>query len=133
MGLFGMILTAVLAAVLLAIVIVKYLPLKLRWIASILLMALSVFLISKIYYGIMQPIIFNKQKVTKFAKVVNQLKIIRDAEVKHLEVLGRYTKNKDSLIRFIDSAQVALTETKTIVEKEDRGGGKWQRLCGTWV
>jgi len=43
--------------------------------------------------------------------------------VKHLEVLGRYTKNKDSLIRFIDSAQVALTETKTIVEKEDRGGG----------
>ena len=123
MGLFGMILTAVLAAVLLAIVIVKYLPLKLRWIASILLMALSVFLIYKIYYGIMQPIIFNKQKVTKFAKVVNQLKIIRDAEVKHLEVLGRYTKNKDSLIKFIDSAQVALTETKTIVEKEDRGGG----------
>ena len=123
MELIGMILAAVLAAVLLAIIIVKYLPLKLRWIASILLMVLSVFLIYKIYYGIMQPIIFNKHKVTKYAKVIKQLKIIRDAEVKHFEVLGKYTKDKAGLIKFIDTAQVALTETKTIVEKEDRGGG----------
>jgi len=123
MGLLGMILAAVIVAVLLAIVIVKYLPLKLRWIASLLLLVLTVFLVYKIYYGIMEPILFNKNKVIKYSKVVNNLKIIRDAEVKHFEVTGEYTKDKAGLIQFIDTAKIALTETKTIVEKEDRGGG----------
>ncbi|WP_299052238.1 hypothetical protein [uncultured Polaribacter sp.] len=123
MGLLGMILAAVLVAVLLAIVIVKYLPLKLRWVASLLLLGATVFLVYKIYYGIMQPIIFNKNKVIKYAKVVDNLKIIRDAQVKHFEITGNYTKDKAGLIRFIDTAKLALTETKTIVEKENRGGG----------
>ena len=123
MGLLGMILAAVLVAVLLAIVVVKYLPLKLRWIASLLLLVLTVFLVYKIYYGIMQPIIFNKNKVIKYSKVIENLKIIRDAQVKYMEVTGNYTKDKAGLIKFIDTAQLALTETKTIVEKEDRGGG----------
>ena len=123
MGLLGMILAAVLVAILLAYIIVKFLPLKLRWIASILLLALTVFLVSKIYYGIMEPILFNKNKVVKYSKVVQNLKIIRDAQVKHFEVTGTYTKDKNALIKFIDTAKLALTETKTIVEKENRGGG----------
>ncbi len=123
MGLLGMILAAVLAAVLLAIVVVKYLPLKLRWIASLLLLVLTIFLGYKIYYGIMEPINFNKNKVKKYAKVVENLKIIRDAEVKYYEVNGIYTKDKAGLIKFIDSAQMALTQTKTIVEIVNTGGG----------
>jgi hypothetical protein len=123
MGLLGMIFGAIIAAVLLAFVIVKFLPLKLRWVASILLLALTVFLIVKIYSGIMEPINFNKQKITKYAKVVENLKIIRDAQVKHFQVTGKYTKDKAALIRFIDSAKLALTETKTIVVKERKGGG----------
>jgi len=123
MGLLGMILAAVLVAVLIAIVIVKFLPLKLRWIASLLLLALSVFLVVKIWSGIMEPINFNKNKVKKYAKVVEKLKIIRDAQVKHFEVTGKYTKDKAGLIQFIDTAKLALTETTTIVEKENRGGG----------
>jgi hypothetical protein len=71
----------------------------------------------------MEPINFNKIKVTKYAKVVESLKIIRDAQVKHFEVTGSYTKDKAGLIKFIDTAQLALTETTTIVEKEDKGGG----------
>ena len=118
-----MILAAVLVAVGLAVVVVKYLPLKLRWIASLLLLIVSIFLGFKIYNGIMEPINFNKDKVVKYAKVVESLKIIRDAQVKHYEVNGTYSKNKMGLIKFIDSAQLALTETKTIVVKEDRGGG----------
>ena len=123
MGLLGMILAAVLVAVLLAIVVVKYLPLKLRWIASVLLLVLTIFLGYKIYYGIMQPIIFNKNKVAKYAKVIESLKIIRDAEVKYYEVNGIYTKDKAGLIKFIDSAQLALTVTKTVVEVINTGGG----------
>lgn len=118
-----MILAAVLVAVLLAIVIVKYLPLKYRWIASSLLLLLTVFLVFKIYNGIMEPINFNKKKVAKFAKVVKSLKIIRDAEVKHFEVTGKYTNDKAGLIQFIDSAQLALTETKDTIIKVNKGGG----------
>ncbi|MDG1743916.1 MAG: hypothetical protein P8H19_04900 [Polaribacter sp.] len=123
MGLLGMILAAVLVAVLLAIVVVKYLPLKFRWIASSLLLLLTVFLVFKIYNGIMEPINFNKKKVAKFARVVKSLKIIRDAEVKHFEVTGKYTNDKAGLIQFIDSAQLALTETKDTIIKVNKGGG----------
>tara|TARA_B110001450_G_scaffold63061_1_gene59914 strand:- start:1056 stop:1790 length:735 start_codon:yes stop_codon:yes gene_type:complete len=123
MGLLGMILAAVLVAVLLAIVVVKYLPLKFRWIASSLLLLLTVFLVFKIYNGIMEPINFNKKKVTKFAEVIKSLKIIRDAEVKHFEVTGKYTNDKAGLIQFIDSAQLALTETKDTIIKVNKGGG----------
>ena len=123
MGLLGMILVAVLAAVLLAYVVVKFLPLKLRWIASLLLMVVAVFLGMKIYDGIMEPIKFDKEKVERYTDVVESLKIIRDAQIKHYEVKGTYTKDKAGLIRFIDTAKLALTETKTVVEKVDKGGG----------
>ncbi|WP_439127447.1 hypothetical protein [Polaribacter sp.] len=123
MGLIGMILAAVLVAVLLAIVIVKFLPLKLRWIASLLLLFLAIFLGYKIYNGIMEPINFNKNKVKKYAPVIKKLKIIRDAEVKFNEATGNYTADKNVLIKFIDSAKLALTNTRTIVEKVNRGGG----------
>ena len=123
MNLILMILGAVLVAVLIAYVIVKFLPLNLRWIPSILLLALAIFLGYKIYGGIMEPIKFNKEKVVKYAEVVNSLKIIRDAEVKYYEVYGKYTKDKAGLIQFVDTAQLALTETKTIVEQVNKGGG----------
>jgi len=123
MNLILMILGAVIVAVLIAYVIVKFLPLNLRWLPSILLLVLAGFLGWKIYGGIMEPIQFNEEKVVKYAGVVNSLKIIRDAEVKYYEVNGKYTNDKVGLIQFIDTAQLALTETKTVVEKVNKGGG----------
>jgi hypothetical protein len=123
MSLLLMIIGAVLVAVLLAFAIVKYLPLKLRWIPSILLLVLAIFLGFKIYGGIMEPIEFNKEKIKKYAPVVENLKIIRDAEIKFYEKYGRYTNNKDLLIAFVEQAKLALTESRTIIEKENRGGG----------
>ena len=123
MSLILMIVGAIVVAALVAFIIVKYLPLKLRWIPSVLLLILTVYLGFQIYDGIMKPINFNKNKVVRFEKVIKNLKIIRDAEVKFYEVNGTYTKDKQGLIQFIDTAQLALTETKTVVEKENRGGG----------
>ena len=123
MNLILMILGALIVAVLIAYVIVKFLPLNLRWLPSILLLVLAGFLGWKIYGGIMEPIQFNEEKVVKYAGVVNSLKIIRDAEVKYYEVNGKYTNDKVGLIQFIDTAQLALTETKTVVEKVNKGGG----------
>jgi len=118
-----MILGAVLASVLIAFIIVKYLPLKLRWIPSVLLVVLAVFLGSQIYNGIMEPIKFASEKVERYTRVVKSLKIVRDAEVKFYEVNGKYTKDKLGLIKFIDNDSIALTETKTIVEQVNKGGG----------
>lgn len=127
MGLLVPILAAVVVAVLFAFVIVKYLPLKFRWIVSILLLFLAIFLGYKIYDGIMKPINFNISKKAKYAKVIKQLKIIRDAQVAHYEVTGNYTANKEGLIQFIDSAQFAITESRDTVIKVNKGT-RWNPL-----
>ena len=119
-----MIVGAVLLAVLIAYVIVKYLPLKLRWIPSVLLLLVAILLGVKIFNGIMQPILFAEEKVKRYKPVIKSLKIVRDAEIKYYEVTGKYTKDKAGLIQFIDTAQLALTETKTIVQTVNKGS-KW--------
>lgn len=124
MSLILMILGAVLVAFLIAYVIVKYLPLKLRWIPSVLLLVLAIFLGVKIFNGIMQPILFAEEKVERYKPVIKSLKIIRDAEIKYYDVTGKYTTDKAGLIQFIDTAQLALTETKTVVETVNKGS-KW--------
>ncbi len=116
---------AVIIAFALAFLVVKYLPLKLRWLASLVLLILSCFLVYKIYIGIMAPINFDKRKVKVYSKVINNLKIIRDAEVAFYEVNGDYTKDKDLLIRFIDTAQRAIIEVRDTVMKVNKGS-KWQ-------
>jgi hypothetical protein len=123
MNLILMIIGAILAAVAIAFVVVKYLPLKLRWIPSVILLLLAIFLGLKIYDGILEPIKFNEEKIEKFSVVVDNLKIIRDAEVKYYEVNSQYTNDKAGLINFINTARLAITETKTIVEKINKGGG----------
>jgi hypothetical protein len=86
-------------------------------------MVLAVFIGFKIYSGVMEPINFNAEKVKKYAPVVENLKIIRDAEIKFFEKYGRYTNNKELLIAFIEQAKLALVETRTVVEKVNKGGG----------
>lgn len=123
MNLLLMILAAVIVAFLVAVAIVKFVPLKMRWLVSILLLAASVFLVYKIYGGIMEPINFDKDKKVRYAKVINNARLIRDAEIKYKEAKGTYTNNKDSLIAFIENGKLVLTETKNVEEKVDRGGG----------
>lgn len=123
MNLLLMILAAVVVAFLLAVLIVKFVPLKMRWLISILLLAATAFLAYKIWGGIMEPINFAKDKKVRYAKVIKNLKLIRDAEVKYKDVNGTYTNSKDSLLNFIQTGKLALTETTNVEEKVDRGGG----------
>ncbi|WGH75734.1 hypothetical protein P8625_00800 [Tenacibaculum tangerinum] len=123
MNLVLMILAAFVVAFLLAVLVVKFVPLKMRWLVSLLLLGATAFLGYKIYNGIMEPINFNKNKKGRYAKVIKNLKLIRDAEIKYKEVKGTYTNNKDSLINFIQTGKLALTETNNVEEKVDRGGG----------
>jgi hypothetical protein len=120
-----LIILAVVATFGFAYLIVKYLPLKYKWIVSLVLVFTGTLLVFKIYDGIMKPINFNKNKRVKYVKVIQHLKIIRDAELAFYKVNGKYTDNKEGLIQFIDSAQFAITEVRDTVVKVNKGS-KWQ-------
>jgi hypothetical protein len=110
-----------------AFLIVKYLPLKLRPLVSILLIVLAVLLTWKIYDGVMKPIKFHKDKTVVYAKVIDQLKMVRDGQIAHKEVTGKYSKSISGLVQFVDTAQFAITNTTTVVEKVNKGT-KWQPI-----
>lgn len=108
---------------LLAYAIVNFIPRKLHWIISIILIILAVLLVYKINFEIGKPIKFNKEKKIKYAKVINNMKIIRDAEVAHKKVTGTYTSNGENLIQFIDTAKFALTQIRNVPKTINLGGG----------
>lgn len=120
-----LIILAVVATFGFAYLIVKYLPLKFKWIISLVLVFLGAFLVFKIYDGIMKPINFNKDKRIKYVKVIQNLKIIRDAELAYYKVNGNYSDNKEGLIQFIDSAKFAITEVRDTVIQVNKGS-RWQ-------
>ena len=115
------IILAILAVAGLAYLIVNKLPSKVKPIVSIVLWAIIITLSYNIYQSIMKPIHFNKAKKVKYAKVIENLKIIRDAELAYAEVNRRFTKNPQDLINFIDKDSFAITEIKNIVVTEQRG------------
>lgn len=117
------IVAGVIVTALLAYAVVNFIPRKLHWIVSIILIALAAFLVYKINFEIQKPITFNKEKKVKYARVIENLKIIRDAEVAHKRVTGTYTADGDALIQFIDTAKFAITETKNVPKTIDLGGG----------
>lgn len=115
------IIAAILVVWLLSYLIVNKVPKKLRPIISIILWVFIIFLGYKIYQSIMGPIEFNKEKKVRYSLVIENLKIIRDAEVAHKEVTGNFTDKPANLISFIDTAKFAITETNNIVITEQRG------------
>ena len=117
------IVAGIIVTFLLAYVIVNFIPKKLHWIISILLIGLAAFLAYKINFEIQKPINFNKEKKIKYAKVITNLKMLRDAEVAHKKVTGVYTANGENLIKFIDTAKFALTQTKNVPKTINVGGG----------
>ncbi|WP_298366487.1 hypothetical protein [uncultured Lutibacter sp.] len=117
------ILAGILVTGLLAFAIVNYIPRKLHWIVSIILIGLAALLVYKINFEIRKPIKFNKEKKVRYAKVIENLKIIRDAEVAHKKVTGKYTDNGENLIKFIDTAKFALTQTRNVPKTINVGGG----------
>ena len=120
-----LIILAIVATFGFAYLIVKYLPLKYKWVVSLVLVFTGALLVFKIYDGIMKPINFNKDKRVKYVKVIKHLKIIRDAELAYYKVNGNYTNNKEGLIQFIDSAKFAITEVRDTVIKVNKGS-RWQ-------
>lgn len=122
------ILAAIAITALLAYAIVKLIPRKLHWIITVLLLAVALFLVYKINFEIMKPVAFNKEKKVRYAKVIKNMRIIRDAEVAHKRVTGKYTANGEALIQFIDTAKFAITQTRNVPKKVHVGGGIYKEI-----
>jgi hypothetical protein len=73
---------------------------------------LAIFFSYKIYDSINGPINFNNTKNERYAKVINQLKLIRKAQIAHKDVKGIYSNNFDSLVKFIDNGIFTLIEKR---------------------
>ncbi len=77
-----------------------------------ILWILAIFFSYKIYDSINGPINFNKTKNERYAVVINKLKLIRKAQIAHKDVNGIYSKNFDSLVKFIDNGIFTLIEKR---------------------
>jgi hypothetical protein len=82
---------------------------------------LIVFFGYKLYHSIYEPVKFNKLKKERYSVVIDKLVDIRDAQLAFKEVNGEYAGNFDKLIKFIDTAQVAVTQRRdTTVRDEEK-------------
>lgn len=72
------------------------------------------------FNSIWEPIQFNKLKQKRYAKVIERMKDIRDAELAYKQVTGKFAGDFDQLINFIDTAQFTITQRRdtTVLDKE---------------
>lgn len=105
----------------LAKIIVEYVPKKVHWIISLALLLVAVYLGYKIYDGIVGNIKFHNEKQDRYAKVIDNLKIIREAELAYKKVYGDYTNDFSKLVHFIDTDSFpdirTYEESKTIMDR----------------
>ena len=95
-----------------AVLLEKYVPLKLNPVISIILWVAILGLGYSLYKSINGPVEFNKVKEARYAKVIENLKDIRSAELAFQEITGNFSGDFDSLVRFIDTAQYAIIERR---------------------
>lgn len=98
-----------------------------RFVIQILLWLVIIFLAYLTFNAVYEPIQFNKVKEKRYAKVIKNLKDIRAAEMAHKEVTGRFTGDFDSLIRFIDTAEFAITQRRDTVVLDEEYQNLWCR------
>lgn len=65
-----------------------------------------------IYNSIQEPIAFEKVKKERYLPIIEKLEDVRISEIAYKDVNGRYTADFDELVKFIDTAQFVLTQTR---------------------
>ncbi len=83
-----------------------------KLVIQLVLWIVIIFLGYKLYDSITGPVQFNKVKEARYQAVIKNLKDIRKAELAHQEITGKFTGSFDSLVRFIDTAQFAITQRR---------------------
>jgi hypothetical protein len=105
----------------------KFIPSKFRPIVMIVLWVIIGFLAYNTFMSVYMPIQFNKEKDKRYAKVIESLVDIRDAQLAHRQVTGKFAGNFDGLVKFIDTAKFTITQRRDSsvldVELTKRFGG----------
>ena len=107
----------------LAKLFLKYVSKSVRPVISIVLYGVAFYLAYLSYAAVMDHINFKKEKVERYTKVIEKLKLIRDAQADHRLVTKKYAATGDQLIAFIDTAQFAVTKDTNMVRTVNLGGG----------
>jgi hypothetical protein len=91
-----------------------------KLVIQLLLWVVIFFLGYLVFNAVYEPIQFNEVKEKRFPKVIERLKDIRAAQLAHQEITGKYAKNFDNLVSFIDTAQFVLTQRRdtTVLDQE---------------
>lgn len=97
----------------------KFIPSNLKPVLTIALWLLIGYLGYQTYMSIYEPIKFNKLKTKRYKLVIESLIDIRDSQLAHKQVTGRFSDNFKSLIQFIDTAQYTITQRRdsTIIDE----------------
>ena len=83
-----------------------------KLIIQLVLWVIIIFLAWQLYNAVIGPVQFNKNKVARYEKVIAKLKDIKAAQLAYQEINGGFSGDFDSLVRFLDTAQFAITERR---------------------
>ncbi|RLD30538.1 MAG: hypothetical protein DRI70_00870 [Bacteroidetes bacterium] len=83
-----------------------------KLIIQIVLWVIIIFLGWQLYSAVLGPVQFNKKKIARYEKVIAKLKDIKTAQLAYQEINGGFSGDFDSLVRFLDTAQFAITERR---------------------
>lgn len=83
-----------------------------KLIIQLVLWVIIIFLGWQLYNSVIGPVQFNKKKVVRYEKVIAKLKDIKAAQMAYQEINGGFSGDFDSLVRFLDTAQFAITERR---------------------
>ncbi|MFD1061637.1 hypothetical protein ACFQ1Q_00150 [Winogradskyella litorisediminis] len=115
---------AIVAIILLTVAIVwlidKFVPRKAKPIITLVLWGIIIFLGYITYESIAGELRFEKIKDERYQVVVDRLIDIQKAQIAYKDVKGKYTDKYDSLIKFIETAKVPITERRdsTVLDVE---------------
>ncbi|TCK69107.1 hypothetical protein DFQ05_0622 [Winogradskyella wandonensis] len=114
---------AIVAIILLTILIVwlidKFVPKKIKPVLNLVLWALIVYLGYITFNSVYDELRFEKIKDERYQVVVDRLIDIQKAQIAYKDVNGKYTDKYDNLIRFIDTAQVPITQRRDSTVRDD--------------
>ncbi|MCB0375218.1 MAG: hypothetical protein KDD04_04805 [Sinomicrobium sp.] len=83
-----------------------------KLILKIVLWLLSMLFVYMIYKSINDPIQFENIKKERYAKVIDRLKDISDAQEAYRSVTGKFANDFESLIKFVDTAEFIITQKR---------------------
>ncbi|MAZ29485.1 MAG: hypothetical protein CL868_20720 [Cytophagaceae bacterium] len=91
-----------------------------KYVIQIVLWVVIAFLGYLLFNSVYSEVKFDDLKEVRYAKAIDKLIDIRHAQLAHKQVTGKFAKNFEDLEKFIDTAQLVLTQRRdtTILDEE---------------